>query len=75
MNRAGEAVRVAQGKLVCRAPNADHVDIGVTLVDEHLDEVGRVVDIFGPADRPYLAVIPADGVAPTALLGATLYVR
>jgi len=92
MRRAGEVVRVAQGKLVVRAPGeaadeadtadevpgeADHghVDVGTELVDEELSEVGRVVDVFGPVARPYLAVVPADGVQPAELLGARLYAR
>lgn len=75
MNRAGEVVRVAQGKLVVRAPGAEHVAIGAELVDEDLDPVGRVVDVFGPVERPYLAVVPEDDVAPAALLGAALYAR
>lgn len=75
MNRAGEAVRIAQGKLIVRCPGPEHVDIGVELVDEDLESVGRVVDVFGPAERPYLAVLPDDGVEPAALLGAKLYAR
>ena len=85
MRRAGEVVRVAQGKLVVRVPAtggeedgeaaADHVAVGTELVDEELDAAGRVVDAFGPAGRPYLAVVPADGVRPADLLGARLYAR
>ncbi|MFC6726863.1 H/ACA ribonucleoprotein complex subunit GAR1, partial [Halobium palmae] len=44
-------------------------------VDESLTTVGRVVDVFGPVDRPYLAVSPADGVHLPDLLGAKLYAR
>lgn len=75
MNRAGKAVRVAQGKLIVRAPEANHVDIGAELVDEELVTVGRVVDVFGPSDRPYLAVMPSEGVTPAAVLGTDLYAR
>jgi RNA-binding protein len=77
MRRAGEVVRVAQGKLVARVPatGADHVAVGTALVDEELDAAGRVVDVFGPVARPYLAVVPAEGVRPADLLGARLYAR
>jgi len=75
MRRAGEVVGTAQGLLVARSPDESYPDVGTELVDEELTTVGRVVDAFGPAARPYLAVKPAEGVSPAALLGARLYAR
>jgi RNA-binding protein len=83
MRRAGEAVRTAQGLVVVRTPpgeggrlrpGEDVPDIGVELVDESLTPVGRVVDVFGPVERPYLAV-EAGSVDPVTLLGRPLYAR
>lgn len=54
---------------------SDSPRIGTAVVDENLDDVGRVVDVFGPVDRPYLAVSPAAGVVEARLLGAKLYAR
>ena len=68
-------MRVAQGLAVARSDGEEYPDVGATLVDESLDEVGRVVDVFGPVERPYLAVTPASGRSPATLLGATLYAR
>lgn len=73
MRRAGTVVRVAQGLAIVQAADADHPDIGTTVLDESLADVGRIVDVFGPVERPYLAVSPA-AEAP-ALLGEPLYVR
>jgi RNA-binding protein len=73
MRAVGEAVRTAQGLAVLRSDDDDHPDIGTEVVDERLETVGRVVDVFGPVERPYLAVSPADGVAVPALLGERLY--
>lgn len=75
MKRAGSVVRTAQGLAVARCPGRDHPDIGAEAVDEELQPVGTVVDVFGPVERPYLAVSAADGRRPAALLGGTLYVR
>jgi RNA-binding protein len=78
MRRVGTVVRTAQGLLVCRRPageGVERVEIGTTVVDESLSTVGRVVDVFGPVDRPYVAVSPADGVRLPALVGAKLYAR
>ncbi|MFB6118322.1 H/ACA ribonucleoprotein complex subunit GAR1 [Halosegnis sp.] len=75
MRRLGEVTGTAQGLAVARLPDADYPDIGTTALDESLTEVGRVVDVFGPVDRPYVAVAPADDVDPERLLGAKLYAR
>ena len=75
MKRIGEVVRVAQNVAVVRAPDADRADIGTPVVDENLDDLGRVVDVFGPVERPYLAVSPDDDVHLPALIGSPLYAR
>jgi RNA-binding protein len=75
MERAGDVVRTAQNVAVVRCESADHPDIGDSVVDQNLDVVGRVVDVFGPVERPYLSVTPASGVHLPALVGETLYVR
>ena len=73
MRAVGEVVRTAQGLAVLRSDGDGHPDIGTPVVDERLETVGRVVDVFGPVERPYLAVSPADDVAVPALLGDRLY--
>lgn len=75
MHRLGEVVRTAQGLAVVRCPGDDPPDVGTEAVDEQLTAVGRVVDVFGPTARPYVAVAPDDGVALATLLGAKLYAR
>jgi len=75
MERAGDVVRTAQNVAVVRCESDDHPDIGDSVVDQNLHVVGRVVDVFGPVERPYLSVTPASGVHLPALVGETLYVR
>jgi len=75
MERAGNVTRTAGNFAVVRSDDADHPGIGATLVDQQLDAVGRVVDVFGPVERPYLAVTPDSGVHLAGLVGDTLYVR
>jgi RNA-binding protein len=75
MRRLGEVVSTPQGLVVCRLPDGDRPDIGATVLDESLDELGRVVDVFGPVARPYVAVTPDDGVLADGLLGQKLYAR
>ena len=85
MRRVGSVVRTAQGLAVLRADDAgdgstDSSDrfrdeIGTSVLDDDLESVGRVVDVFGPVDRPYLAVTPDDDVHLPSLVGSTLYAR
>ncbi|MFB6082791.1 MAG: H/ACA ribonucleoprotein complex subunit GAR1 [Halorientalis sp.] len=75
MRRVGEVVRTAQGLAVARSPDDGHPDFGTAVVDENLDEIGRVVDVFGPVDRPYVAVSTDEDVRLPALLGTVLYAR
>jgi RNA-binding protein len=75
MQRLGEVVRTAQGLAVVRCPDDEQPDIGTEAVDEQLNAVGRVVDVFGPVARPYVAVSPDEGVALATLLGTKLYAR
>jgi RNA-binding protein involved in rRNA processing len=72
MNRVGEVVRAAQGLAVIRCASESHPGLGAPLVDEQLTTLGAVVDIFGPVDRPYVAVAPTDS-DPAAALGRTVY--
>ncbi|WP_323171834.1 Gar1/Naf1 family protein [Natrialba sp. PRR66] len=84
MKRIGTVVRTSQGLAVLRADatetSTDDADahshrIGTTALDDSLAEVGRVVDVFGPVDQPYLAVTPDDDVHLPSLVGSTLYAR
>jgi len=75
MKPVGEVVRAAGGIAVVRTPDERHPGIGATVVDDQLDSVGRVVDVFGPVDRPYVAVSTDDGVHVPALVGRRVYER
>ena len=75
MKRVGEVVRTAQGLAVVRSLDEEYPDTGTEVVDQNLDPVGRVVDVFGPVERPYVAVTPDDGIHLPSLMGSTLYTR
>lgn len=75
MKRAGEVVNVAQGVAVVRCSDEEYPDIGTAVLDSDLEDVGRVVDVFGPTSRPFLAVTPDSGVRLPTLLGTKLYAR
>ena len=73
MRPVSEVVRTAQGLAVVRLPDDEVPALGTAVVDQQLADVGRIVDVFGPVERPYAAVSPADGVVLAELLGEKLY--
>lgn len=75
MRRAGRVIGIAQGVAVLRAADDDPVTLGTPVVDERLERVGSVVDIFGSVERPYLAVSPDASIDAGELLETVLYVR
>lgn len=75
MRRLGDVVRTAQGLAVVRSPDDATPDIGTPVVDESLNDVGRIVDVFGPVDRPYVAISPDDGARLAGLVGSKVYTR
>lgn len=75
MKRVGRVVRTAQGLAVIRAPDETYPNLGTNVIDENLDTVGRVVDVFGPVDRPYVSVSPAETVQLPLLLDRVIYAR
>ncbi|MDY6819222.1 MAG: Gar1/Naf1 family protein [Halobacteriales archaeon] len=76
MQRIGTVVRTAQGSIVVRADTDTPPDVGATVIDESLTTVGRIVDIMGPIDRPFVVIRPVEnGPAPATLLNERVYVR
>ena len=75
MRRAGTVVGTAQGVAVVRNTDEEFPEVGAELVDERLDAVGEVVDVFGPVDQPYLAVSPPPDRTVARLVGDVVYAR
>lgn len=75
MRPVGEVVRAAQSLAIVRLPDDAHPDIGASVIDADLESVGHVVDVFGPVERPYVAVTTKNGRNPASLIGARLYER
>ena len=75
MKRIGEVARVTAGTLVARSHDDTHPAIGAEVIDERLDRVGRVVDVMGPVERPYLVITPDGAEPPVTLLNEPVYAR
>lgn len=75
MRRIGTVSRVAQGLAIVRCEDDQRPEIGQQVLDEDLSTVGRIVDVFGPVDRPYVAISPEGHRELPALVGTKLYAR
>jgi RNA-binding protein len=75
MRRVGEVTRLTQGLAVVRATDEEYAEVGTRLVNQDLTTVGKVVDVFGPVEAPYMAVSPGESVHLPGLIGAPLYAR
>ena len=74
MQRIGTVDRTAQGLAIVALETEERPEIGLMGLDESLTTVGRIVDVFGPVEAPYVAITPT-GSDLTALVGTKLYAK
>jgi RNA-binding protein len=79
LKRLGTALHVVQNKLIVQSeqiagskPNIFRTNSWV--VDQKRTKVGKVFDIFGPINHPYIIVRPNKGVDAAAHVGKKLYI-
>jgi len=71
LERIGSVLHVSStNNMILKAENIPH--IGDTVVDENLNNVGMVFDVFGPVSSPYVAVRPSVE-EPSLLVNHILY--
>lgn len=75
MQRIGTVDRTAQGLAVVSVDSDELPEIGLMVINESLSTVGRIVDVFGPVESPYVAITPTSGTSLTDLVGTKLYAR
>lgn len=78
MKRLGTTLYSVQKKLIVRTEplsgkNAELPRINSVVVDHKKVGMGRVFDVFGPTDHPYIVVKPYRNVDAAAHLGKKLY--
>ena len=78
MKRLGTTQHLVQKKLIVRTEplsgkNAELPRINSVVVDHKKVRIGRVFDIFGPTDHPYIVVKPYRNVDAAVHLGKKLY--
>ncbi|WP_138005209.1 H/ACA ribonucleoprotein complex subunit GAR1 [Halalkalirubrum salinum] len=75
LTRVGTVSRTAGGLAIVRCEDAAYPDIGTMVIDESMTTVGRVVDVFGPVDRPYIGITLTGSRTLAEIVGQKLYAR
>jgi len=80
LKRLGTALHVVQKRLIVRGELLEGSEIKAPrvnslVVDQKKTKIGRVFDIFGPMEHPYIIVRPNKGIDAIAHVGKKLYVE
>ena len=79
MKRLGTALHVVQNKLILQSEQIVGSETSIPrtnswVVDQKRTRVGKVFDIFGPINHPYIIVRPNRDVDAAAHVGKKLYI-
>ena len=79
MKRLGTALHVVQNKLIAQSEQIVGSETNIPrtnswVVDQKRTRVGKVFDIFGPINHPYIIVRPNRDVDAAAHVGKKLYI-
>ena len=79
MKRLGTALHVVQNKLILQSEQIVGSETNIPrtnswVVDQKRTRVGKVFDIFGPINHPYIIVRPNRDVDAAAHVGKKLYI-
>ena len=79
MKRLGTALHAVQNKLIVQSEQIVGSETNIPrtnswVVDQKRTRVGKVFDIFGPINHPYIIVRPNRGVDAAAHVGKKLYI-
>jgi RNA-binding protein len=79
LKRLGTALHVVQNKLIVQTEQIVGSETNIPrtnswVVDQKRTKVGKVFDIFGPIDHPYIIVRPNRGSDAAAHVGKKLYI-
>ncbi|MGY5872975.1 MAG: Gar1/Naf1 family protein [Candidatus Thorarchaeota archaeon] len=74
MRRLGKVLHISnRGSIIIRTEKTPPVGSKSVVMDKKAQEVGTIVDVFGPVKFPYIAIKPIRGYDPKKLVGQMLY--
>jgi rRNA processing protein Gar1 len=73
LRRLNNILHIAKnGKLIFRLNSDTNLKIGERVFNSKLREVGKIQDIFGPVNSPYISITPKIS-DPLSLVGKVVY--
>ena len=76
MRRLGKVLHISnRGSIIVRVDKTPPMGSKSIVMDKQAQEVGTIVDIFGPVSNPYLAIRPKRDFDPQKLVGQMLYLH
>lgn len=74
MRRLGKVLHISnRGSIIIRTEKTPPVGRQAIVMDKKAQEVGIIIDVFGPVNFPYVAIKPNSGYDPQKLVGQMLY--
>ena len=74
MRRLGKVLHISnRGSIIIRTEKTPPVGSHSVVMDKQAQEVGIIIDVFGPVKFPYVAIKPKRGYDPKKLVGQMLY--
>ena len=74
MRRLGKVLHISnRGSIIIRTEKTPPVGRQTIVMDKKAQEVGTIIDVFGPVKYPYVAIKPNRGYDPQKLVGQMLY--
>ena len=74
MRRLGKVLHISnRGSIIIRTEKTPPVGSKSVVMDKKAQEVGTIIDVFGPVKFPYVAIKPNPGYDTKKLVGQMLY--
>lgn len=76
MRRLGNALHVSKrGSLILRTDKTPPIGPQALVLDKGANEIGTILDVFGPVTNPYVSIRLYEGIDAQKLIGQPLYLR
>jgi RNA-binding protein len=76
LRRLGKVLHISKrGSIILRTDKTPSAGSRSIVLDKKAQEVGIIIDVFGPVKEPYVAVRPKRGSDPSKLVGQLLYLK
>ncbi len=76
MKRLGKVLHISnRGSIIVRVDKTPPLGNKSIVLDKQAQEIGTIVDIFGPVSNPYIAIRPRRDFNPEKLVGQMLYLH